>query len=523
MDNSDQLTLKQIAEKLSDPWWRITSGALYKIMIKGDKGEDALVIPFQPNRAQIRLIKDLWYRNLILKARQLGMTTLVSILWLDYALFNNDVRCGIIAQDRDSAGFIFRDKVKFAYDNLPEFLKELMPLQRDSAEELLFEHNNSGIRVSTSMRSGTIHRLHISEFGKICAKYPDKAQEVVTGSIPAVPINGIIVVESTSEGQSGEFYDMTQRAISLDESGKELTQLDYKFHFYPWYEEPGYELDPKNVIITAKDHEYFNRIEIEMSVQIDDWQRAWYVNTRDSVFSGSEEKMWSEYPSTPKEAFQKSNEHCYYTSQLALARKQGRIGVIPLIPSVPCNTFWDIGNSDGTAIWVHQRIGQQNNFVKFYEGWGEAYSHYVDWLYGLKVAFDTHYLPHDASHERQGKFQNESPLEMLQELMPGHRFKIVPRTPEVNWGIQQTRDAFSSCWFDEVGCKDGLVHLAEYRKAWNERTGRPSNQPLKDIHTEAADAFRQFAQGYREHLYNDEDDDDSYRNSRSVRSAVGGY
>ena len=46
------------------------------------------------------------------------------------------------------------------------------------------------------MRSGTIHRLHISEFGKICAKVPEKAAEVMTGSIPAVPASGILVFAS---------------------------------------------------------------------------------------------------------------------------------------------------------------------------------------------------------------------------------------------------------------------------------------------------------------------------------------
>src|SRR3546814_9481721 len=83
---------------------------------------------------------------------------------------SSDLRCGIVAQDREAAEVIFRDKVKLAYDRLPPELKAEMPLARDSANELLFAHNNSSIRVATSMRSGTIHRLHVSEFGKICAK-----------------------------------------------------------------------------------------------------------------------------------------------------------------------------------------------------------------------------------------------------------------------------------------------------------------------------------------------------------------
>src|SRR3546814_20426280 len=70
------------------------------------------VVPFKPNRAQRQLIARLWHRNIILKARQLGFTTLVCIIWLDHALFNADQRCGIVAQDREAAEVIFRDKVK---------------------------------------------------------------------------------------------------------------------------------------------------------------------------------------------------------------------------------------------------------------------------------------------------------------------------------------------------------------------------------------------------------------------------
>ena len=98
--------------------WRLCSGQLYKIMVKSDDGSGT-VIPFRPNRAQRRLLSRLWHRNVILKARQLGFTTLIAIMWLDHALFVPNQRCGIIAQDREAAEVIFRDKVKLAYENLP--------------------------------------------------------------------------------------------------------------------------------------------------------------------------------------------------------------------------------------------------------------------------------------------------------------------------------------------------------------------------------------------------------------------
>jgi hypothetical protein len=487
------LTAEDLAKNLADPMWRICN--LYKILIKGDEGEDNLVLPFKPNRAQRRFIERLWHRNIILKARQLGFTTLICILWLDHALFNPNSRCGIIAQDRETAEAIFTDKVKFAYDNLPEALKAAMPLTKCTTSELRFGHNNSMIRVATSVRGGTYHRLHISEFGKICAKYPDKAKEVVTGSIPAVPKTGILVIESTAEGRDGEFFEMTQRAIALHQSKKILTERDYRFHFFPWFQAPEYRMNPALVSVTDKDAAYFEALEASEDVTIDAEQRAWYVATRNADFPNKPERMWQEYPSTPAEAFQKSTEGCYYTNEIATARKQGRITIVPWEKSVPVNTFWDIGLNDEMAIWFHQRIGTQNRFIRYYENTGETFSHYVSYMQALGYVWGRHYLPHDGDTKRLGIEKNWTPKQMLEDL--GLRnVEIVPRIDRVQTGIQMVRDVFGSCWFDDTECKQGLIHLENYRKEWDARLAVWKDEPRHDKASNGADAFRQFAQGY---------------------------
>ena len=486
---------------LADPAWRIGSGQLYKITTKSEATETGtLSIPFRPNAAQLEFLGLIWHRSIILKARQLGFSTLIALLWLDHALFNKDQRCGIIGQDREAAEAIFRDKVRYAYLNLPAPLLRACPLEKDSTSELLFAHNNSSIRVATSMRSGTIHRLHVSEFGKICAKFPDKAVEVVTGSLPAVPLDGIAIIESTAEGQDGEFYQMCQRAIASAQAKKVLTPRDYRFHFFAWHQNPEYTMNPRGVVITPKDHEYFSIIESKIGAQLTLGQRAWYCATRNADFAGDPALMWREYPSTPEESFQQSTEGTYYAIQLAAARSQGRIGRVPYVSGVPVNTFWDIGASDGTAIWFHQRIGAENRWIKFMEAWGEPYSYFVTRMQDLGWVWGRHFLPHDASHKRQQGTRNASPEEMLQELAPGWKFEIVPRVDEVIHGIQATRDAFSTFYFDEAECADGLAHLTLYRKEWNTRLGRWSDTPRHDEHSEAADALRQFGQGWSEQI-----------------------
>ena len=490
-----ELTHKQLVEILDDPVKRIST--LYKIITKGDDEDEGLVVTFKPNRAQRRLIGRLHQRNIILKARQLGFSTLVCILWLDTALFSKEpVRCGIIAQDREAAEALFRGKVKYAYDNLPEALKERMPLAKATASELEFAHNGSSIRVATSMRSGTIHRLHISEFGKICAKYPDKAREVVTGSIPAVPKSGICIIESTAEGQDGYFYDMTMRAQALDEQGVALTEKDWRFHFFAWWMAPEYAIDPEGVVLTETDLAYFTEIESQIKRPLSEGQRAWYVTTRRSDFADEAPLMWQEYPSTPAEAFQVSTEGCYYAAQLANARKQGRVLKVLPIEAAPVNTFWDLGRGDMTAIWCHQRVGPENRWIKYYEASGEDLVHYVDWLQRQGFTYGTHFLPHDADYKRLGETPdtNRSLREMLERLMPGQRFEVVPRVSTIMAGIQATRNQFSSCWFSEEGCDTGIKRLANYRKQWDKTRGCWKDDPMHDENSHGSDAFRQFGQ-----------------------------
>lgn len=493
---------------LADPEWRLFSGALYKIMVKGDdhmRGDglaeagETFVLPFELNRAQRRFLKRLWHRNLILKARQLGFTTLIAILWLDHALFNADQRCGIIAQDREAAEAIFRDKVKFAYENLPEEIRERFPLARDSATELLFEHNNSSVRVATSMRSGTIHRLHVSEFGKICAKYPDKAAEVVTGSIPAVPTNGILVIESTAEGRDGEYYQMVQIAEQNHASRKLLTLKDYRFHFYAWWQEPKYRLEAGTVSVTREDHEYFDLVEetvrrdLGQDILLDPDQRAWYAATRDADFPGSEERMWQEYPSFPSEAFQISTKGHYYTKDMLTLRKRGGITKVPQL-DLPINTFWDIGNSDGCAVWFHQEMRGEDRFIDYMEAHDEDLRYYVAQLRERGYLFGTHYLPHDADHRRLGDF-NRSTREMLQELMPGERFTVIPRITELINGVNQVRKNLKTAYFDETGCALGIRRIEGYRKKFSKTDGRFLDLPDKSNGcSEGADALRQWAQ-----------------------------
>jgi hypothetical protein len=180
--------------------------------------------------------------EIVLKCRQIGMTTLFCIDGLDSVLWNDNFQAGIVAQTLDDASNIFKDKLKFAFDNLHPAIRALFRLVGDSAKEMAFSHG-SAIRVGTSLRSSTLQFLHISEFGKICAKDPEKAREIITGSLNTVHIGQRIIIESTAEGREGRFFDMCQEAEALQKSGKPLGSLDFRFRFFPWWRHDAYSLD----------------------------------------------------------------------------------------------------------------------------------------------------------------------------------------------------------------------------------------------------------------------------------------
>lgn len=484
MTDAERVTL------MGDPLWRIRN--LYAVKNKQKK-----IVKFVPNVAQEELLCNLHTRNIIPKARQRGFSTLIQIMALDTAIFNDNSDVGIVAQDLPTAQDIFDSKIKLAYDNLPDAIKDWCRVTSDTTTGMKFS-NGSAVRVGTSMRGGTPNFVHVSEFGKICAKFPDKAKEVLTGTLPAVPVDGLVFIESTAEGRDGAFYEMCKESKAAHDDGRKLSPLDFKLHFASWWDADEYEIEPDGVIITDAENDYFTQVESKIGVKISNPKRAWYVTTRRQMFAGDQQLMFQEYPSTFDEAFSVSMEGTYFATQLAAARNNGQLKPhIPVIPSSPCYTFWDIGNSDGTAIWVIQRLGMEWRVIRFKEGWGEPYSYYVQWLQKQGLTWATMFLPHDADHVRQGQTKNKSPKQMLEELMPGVAFEIVPRIDDINWGIQQTRDVFPMLYFDETECKDGISHLDNYRKKWNTQQVRWSDEPDKTGgHSEAADALRQFAQAY---------------------------
>lgn len=474
-----------LLDALTYKWFRLNT--LYHIKDKNGKK-----ILFEPNQEQESFYVGYHGRDIILKARQLGFTTFKMISDLDECLFSPNHSAGCICHNLDDAKDIFRNKIKFAYQNITEGQKELLrevgyelPKAVNDKDNAYVFSNGSSLKVSVSYRGGTLQSLHVSEFGKICRKFPHKAVEIVTGAFEAVGIDGDITLESTAEGREGYFYDYCQNSRNL----KEHTKLDFKFHFFPWHFRPEYSMEGAIAVALL---DYFEALESKFNVKLSDNQKAWYS----AKWRQLGDDIKREYPSTPDEAFEQSIEGAYYAKQFSKIYADGRI-CKGLKNDAPVNTAWDIGIGDSTAIWFYQLIGNQIHVVDFYENSGEGLQHYMSVLKKRGYAYGNHYGPHDIENREFGS-NARSRKDLASEGfdIDGVRYKIsfrvVPRK-SIDDGIEDARRLLDICVFDSEKCEQGIKCLESYRKEWNDKLGCWRDRPLHDWSSHAADAFRYLA------------------------------
>jgi hypothetical protein len=360
------------------------------------------------------------------------------------------------------------------------------PPVNQTASEFVFS-NGSSIYVGTSGRSGTLQFLHISEYGKICRRYPDKAAEIKTGSLPAVHEGGLIFIESTAEGTGGHFYEMVREA---EKRGlRSPNSMEFKLHFYPWWRKESYRLDPDGVIVEPELIDYFNELEEKHKIFVDDAQVAWYAAKKRLL----KDDMKQEYPSTPEEAFEAAMQEKYFAEQMAAARKQGRIKPIPILTNHRVNLYFDLGR-DTTAVWFHQYSALEHRMIDYLQDSGKTLDFYAREIQKRGYLLGNIYLPHDA--EDQSVVTTVTAEAEIKRLFPGVKVRVVPRVPQKSMAINAARTVIAECYFHEVQCAKGIECLDNYRKKWNEAIGNWSDEPVHDQASHGADAYMQFAQGW---------------------------
>ena len=468
---------QEIQAKYDDRVWRLNN--LYYILDKYGKR-----VLFKMNFAQLWLYKHLHYMNVILKARQLGFSTFIEILILDSCIWSENKQCGIIAHTLDDAKNLLQTKIKFPYENLPSWIKEQVSTDTDSKTEMKWS-NGSVTKVGSSLRGGTYNILHVSEYGEISHKWPDKAKEIVSGAFNTVQAGQMIFVESTHKGgKGGEFYNLCHKAMQLID--KEETELDFRFHFFPWFLDPGYTMDHDGVQFDHETKIYLDDLEKSADYKFSPGQRAWYQKKKNQQGYA----VYQEFPSTADEAFKVEISGAFYAKQMGIAHIEGRITRVPHNPAVPVYTFWDLG-LDCTAIWFVQFIGREIHCINYYENEDVDIHHYVKLLDKFEAKTDCiwgkDFVPHDATRRSMAD-DSTSVLKILRDH--GRKVeRIEVNICSIMTRIEITRQTIPLVFFDADNCDRGIDVLEAYHQGWNKSMNCWSGDPVHDWASHGSDSF----------------------------------
>jgi len=235
--------------------------ALLQIRIK-----HRALLALSPNRAQREYSAHCTKRNIVLKARQLGITTYVAARFFIHTITQPGTLTVQVAHTQESAEEIFRIVHRF-WENLPEALQRgALARSRANVRQIAFPELDSEYRVATAAdpnagRGMTIHNLHCSEV----ARWPRDGADTLASLRAAVPAGGEIVLESTPNGAGGMFYEEWQKA---GETG-------YTQHFFPWWYENSYRQATAGVSpLTSEEEELVQRFALS------DEQIAWRRTNR---------------------------------------------------------------------------------------------------------------------------------------------------------------------------------------------------------------------------------------------------
>lgn len=487
----DEFTKEQLAKGLRSEFWRLNN--LYWVM--PEKGPP---VKFHLTVVQYALYIAMHWINIVLKSRQHGITTFVAIFFLDRCLFNSNMRAGIVAHKKDDAKRIFRDKVKYAYGRLPEVLRDRIPTDKNDGGEILFA-NNSSIYVSTSMRSGTLQLLLVSEYGYMCTHYPKRAAECKTGAFETIHEGGITFVESTTESVGDDWQDMCELAEKMQKAGTKLTRLDGKFFFFAWFDKPENVVEGASWVHIPRDLLlYFATLELKLNRTITKAQRVWYFKKKQSLRM----KMYKEHPSTSEEAFMAALDGAYYGTQMVKAVEEERIGIFPHDPTHSVITAGDYGDMN-TAIWFIQIIGGEIRIIDYYEdNEGAGAPAYAAMLDSKPYVYSEHLGGPDMADDGS----NSKSMQTTKTVLDTFSELGIDITPVERHTIENRHEAVRSILgastFHKPKAGHGVKRLCNYHKEKNdlkstEETIVFRNTPCHDINMHGADALGHFAIQWR--------------------------
>jgi hypothetical protein len=189
--------------------------------------------------------------NIVLKARQMGLTTWVAARFFLKTITQPGTMTLEVAHTQEAAEEIFRIVHRFL-DWLPDQLRD-GPLKtgKSNVRQIVFPKIDSQYRVVSAAdknagRGMTVQNLHCSEL----ARWQGDAAEILAGLRAAMPAGGEMVLESTPQGVGGCFYD----------EWKTARETGTVRHFFPWWMESRYQAPAVNeASLTEEERELVGR------------------------------------------------------------------------------------------------------------------------------------------------------------------------------------------------------------------------------------------------------------------------
>lgn len=240
-------------------------------------------------------------RDIVLKTRQIGLTTLELARDLQFACTHDGVQVLIVGHDGDELERLFETARRWADELHEQGL--IPPTMFSTKRELVWEASSSRLRVIEAGetervarkrgRSGTVHRLHVTEVA-----FWGAADATMTALVKAVPRTGEIVIESTANGMGNRFHRDVQRARAGE-------MRRFRFHFWPWFAHSAY----REPLPEGFDPHPLDEIEVGLRASgCDDEQIAWWRQQISDLGGGALglEMCLQENPISPETAFRAS-------------------------------------------------------------------------------------------------------------------------------------------------------------------------------------------------------------------------
>ena len=326
------------------------------------KTKDSEIIPFKLNKPQLKLY-DLLKRQseagkpqrvIILKARQMGFSTLTEAILFKRTATKANVNSGIIAHKDDATTNLF-NMSKLFLEELPEQLKP--KTKASNAKEIIFDdRDGNGLRSKVKCmtaggdgigRSDTFQNLHLSEVSSWT-----HAKEILDGLLQAVPNkpNTLIIIESTAKGYD-YFKELWDKACDGEN--------DFEPLFCAWWELDEYRLPCGELELTEEEQE------LKALYNLDNEQIAWRRWCIRNNCGNDVNTFKQEYPSCPEEAFLASGE-CIFDKDIIVSQIEHNR---PLISGWKHGEFeykktiHPVRNEKGEVVAIDKRI----NDIKFIE------------------------------------------------------------------------------------------------------------------------------------------------------------